>query len=340
MKAIRIAEPGKLEIVDIEKPKISNPYEVLVKVTAGSICGSDVGILKGTNSLATYPAIIGHEYGGVIAEVGSLVQNVKPGDLVAVDPVRPCGHCYACMNGRQNVCKTVKVTGVHCAGGFAEFVAAPGDRVHKVDPKRIPADMVSLVEPYSIGVQVNTRGRIAKGDKVLVIGAGPAGLCVMQDAKARGATVAVSDILDARLDAAREMGADKTINASRQDIAREVADFTGGEGMPVVVDAACTVKSFPQALDLASAAGRVVILGLSNQASEVASVAVTKKEIDLIGSRLNNRRFPEVIASMEAGMYTPNLLRTHAFKLAEAQKAFDLVLNHPDQVRKVVLTFE
>ncbi len=340
MKAIRIDEPGKLAIVDIEKPKIANPYEVVVRVTSGSICGSDIGIFKGTNSLAAYPAIIGHEYGGVIEEVGGLVANVKPGDLVAVDPVRSCGHCYACMNGRQNVCREVKVTGVHMPGGFTQFVAAPADRVHKVDPKKIPADLVCLVEPYSIGVEVNSRGQIGKKDAVLVMGAGPAGLCVMQDAKARGAIVLMSDIIDARLAEAKLMGADITINVKNQDIGKFVADYTRGEGMPVVVDAACTLQSFPLALDLASAGGRVVVLGLSNKPSEVASVAVTKKGLDVYGSRLNNRRFPEVIASMERGLYTPDKLRTQTFHFTEAAKAFERIQNHPDQVRKVTLNFD
>ena len=339
MKAIRIEEPGKLELAEIEKPKIANPLEVLIKVTAGSICGSDVGIYKGTNSLATYPAIIGHEFGGFVEEVGGMVEGIKVGDLVAVDPVRSCGHCYACTHGRQNVCRDVVCVGVHKPGGFAEYVTAPADRAHKVDPKRIAPDMVCLVEPYGIGVQVNQRGRIAKEDMVLVMGAGPAGLCIMQDAKARGAYVMMSDIVDERLAFAREMGADQTVNGAKDDIRKVVDELTGGEGMPVVVDAACTVKSFPQALDLACAAGRVVILGLGANASEVAAVAITKKELDVIGSRLNNRRFPEVIATMARGQYAPDKLRSHSFPFTKAQEAFDLVLNHPESVRKVVLTF-
>lgn len=339
MKAIQIEKPGKLDIVDIPKPQIG-PLEVLVKVTGGSICGSDIGIYKGTNSLASYPAVIGHEYGGFVTEVGALASGVKVGDLVAVDPVRVCGHCFACTHGRQNVCSTVKVTGVHLPGGFAEQVAAPADRVHKVNPARIPADRVSLVEPYSIGVQVNHRGRIAKGDRVLVMGCGPAGLCVMQDAKARGALVMMSDILDSRLAEAREMGADAVVNVKDRDINQAVMEWTEGEGMPVVVDAACTAASFPLALDLASPAGRVVILGLSATPSEIPSVAVTKKELEVIGSRLNNRRFPEVIDGMERGIYQPEKLRSHSFPLARVQEAFDLILEHPEQVRKVVLTFE
>ncbi|MDR1535323.1 MAG: zinc-binding alcohol dehydrogenase family protein [Planctomycetota bacterium] len=340
MKAIRIDKPGDIGLVEVEKPKIANSREILIRVVCGSICGSDLGIFKGTNSVATYPIVIGHEFGGVVEEIGSEVTGIRPGDLVAVDPVRSCGHCYACRHGRQNVCAGVKCVGVHMPGGFSEFVTVPAERANKVDPERISPELVCLIEPYSIGVQVNTRGRIAKGDLVLVMGCGPAGLCIIQDARARGAVVLASDIIDARLEAALKMGAAAAVNVKKEDIRKAAADFSRGEGMPVVVDAACTVDSFPLALDLASPGGRAVIMGLGAAVSQVPAVAVTRKELDVIGSRLNNHRFEEVIAGMERGIYAPEFLRSHVFPLAEAVKAFDLALNHPEEVRKVVLKFD
>ncbi|MDR2391980.1 MAG: zinc-binding alcohol dehydrogenase family protein [Planctomycetota bacterium] len=339
MKAVRIDKPGSIALVDVEKPKLANSREVIIKVVSGSICGSDIGIFKGTNSVATYPIVIGHEFAGVVTEIGSEVTTLKEGDLVAVDPVRSCGHCYACTHGRQNVCSSVKCIGVHMPGGFAEFVAVPIDRAVKINPEKISPDLACLVEPYSIGVQVNTRGRVAKGDRVLVMGCGPAGLCIIQDAKARGAVVLAADIIDVRLDVAEKMGAAAVVNPKTGDIRKAVVDFTGGEGMPVVVDAACTVDSFPLALDLASAGGRAVIMGLGAAVSQVPAVAVTKKELDVIGSRLNNYRFAEAIDGFERGVYAPDLLRSHTYPLEKATEAVDLVLNHPDQVRKVTLNF-
>ena len=102
-----------------------------MKITSGGICGSDIGIYNGTNSLATYPRVIGHEFGGIVEEVGSGVSNIKPGDKVAVDPVVSCGHCYACRINRHNVCSTLEVMGVHRDGGFAEYVVAAASNVHK-----------------------------------------------------------------------------------------------------------------------------------------------------------------------------------------------------------------
>lgn len=339
MKAVYITEPGKLEIADVPDPVMKNPDDVLIRISYGSICGSDIGIYKGTNSLATYPRIIGHEYGGQVVKTNSSAGTLKPGDWVAVDPVRSCGHCYACRNGRQNVCDTLEVTGVHRDGGFAEYVVSPADRVHRIDIGKIGKELISLVEPYSIGVQVNHRGRIVKNDRVLVMGCGPIGMCIMQDAKARGARVMITDILDARLEEAARMGADKTVNVAREPLADSVAAFTNGEGMPVIADSVCSVSSFPEAVELASPAGRVVVLGLINTPSQVAQVGITKKELEVIGSRLSNRRFPEVIESMEHGFYTPERLVTHSFHFTEAQKAFELVLGNPGEVRKVVLTF-
>ena len=168
MKAIKVIEPFKVEIVDVPKPVIEKKDDVIIRITSGGICGSDIGIYNGTNSLATYPRLIGHEFGGIVTEVGEAVTAVKPGDKVAVDPVRSCGHCYACRIGRHNVCSTLEVMGVHRDGGFAEYVSAPEANVHLFH-KDFDESYLGLVEPFTIGVEVNRRGQITKGDKVIVI---------------------------------------------------------------------------------------------------------------------------------------------------------------------------
>lgn len=340
MKAIIVDEPFKIRIAEVPKPTLSAPNQVLLKVTCGGICGSDIGIYNGTNSLATYPRIIGHEFGGEIVETGSEVKNVKVGDHVAVDPVRSCGTCYACTHGRHNVCKTVEVIGVHREGGFAEFVLLSEDAVYKIDTAIISKDLICLVEPYSIGVQVNYRADIQKGDKVLVMGSGPIGIAVMQAAKARGAQVMMTDLVDLRLMRAKDMGADQVVNVLTEDIVQKVLDFTDGEGMPVVVDTVCSLESLPQAMDLACPAGRVVSLGLTNKVSQIAQVAITKKELDVVGSRLNNHRFPETIKGIEDGALTPAKMRSRSFHFTEVEEAMKLIKEHPEEVCKVTLNFD
>lgn len=340
MKAIVVDEPFKMKIKEMPMPEVSAHDEVLIKVICGGICGSDIGIYNGSNSLATYPRIIGHEFGGEIVKIGPGVKNVKVGDKVAVDPVRSCQKCYACTHDRHNVCSTLEVTGVHRDGGFAEYVVAPESAVYKVDTAKIPEDLICLVEPYSIGMQVNYRGRIQEGDKVLIMGSGPIGVAIMQVAKSRGALVMMTDLIDARLERAKYMGTDLTVNVSKEDLKQAVLDFTYGEGMPVVVDSVCSVDSLPQALDLACPAGRVITLGLGNKPSQIPQVAITKKEIDVIGSRLSNYHFKEVIEGFESGVLTPEKMCTNSFPFTKVEEAIELIQKHPEKVCKVTLNFD
>jgi len=340
MKAVLVDKPFEIRVAEVPKPEIKNPDDVLIRVKYGSICGSDIGIYKGTNALATYPRLIGHEYGGVVEEIGPGVKDLKPGDVVAVDPVRACGHCYACRTNRHNVCNTVEVTGVHRDGGFAEYVVAPESASYRIDTSKVPEDVISLVEPYSIGMQVAHRGHIHEGDKVLVMGSGPIGITVMQVAKARGASVMMTDLFDSRLERAKKLGADIVVNVREKDLEAEVMAWTDGEGMPVIVDSVCIPSSFEQAVSLASAAGRVVTLGLVNKPSAIASVQLVKKELDVVGSRLNNYRFPEVIQGFEDGSLTPAGIMSSKFHFTEAEKAIKHLIDHPEQECKVVLIFE
>lgn len=340
MRAVLVDKPFELRVAEVPKPEIKNPDDVLIRVKYGSICGSDIGIYKGTNSLATYPRLIGHEFGGIVEAVGPAVKNLKAGDCVAVDPVRACGKCYACRIGRHNVCTTVEVTGVHRDGGFAEYVVAPEYASFKIDTSKVPMEVISLVEPYSIGVEVNNRGHIGAGDKVLVMGSGPIGVCVMQVAKARGAKVIMTDLIDARLERATAMGADAVVNVSRDDLETAVNAFTDGEGIPVIVDTVCIPASFEQAVKMACPAGRVVTLGLVNKPSAIASVELVKKELDVVGSRLNNYCFPEVIRGFEDGSLTPKGIISSIYPCEKVNDAVKQMIEHPEAECKVVLCFD
>ena len=344
MKAVIVDRPRSLRVADVPKPRISRPDDVLVRVSYGSICGSDVGIYTGANTIVTYPRIIGHEFGGIVEAVGSAVEALKPGDAVAVDPVISCGRCRACRSGRPNVCAGVEVRGVHRDGGFAEYAVAPEASAHRIDLNRVPPEAVALVEPYSIGVEVAHRGRVGAGDRVLVLGAGPIGLTVMQVAKLKGANVMIADLMDSRLARAKWLGADATVNVARDDVtrddvARAVMDFTQGEGASVVVDCACTPDTFRQALELAGAAGRVVSLGLVARPSAVASMEIVKKGLDVLGSRLNNRRFPEVIDLFERGSIDPTGILSAVLPCDDAETAIQQILQHPEASCKLALRF-
>ena len=339
MKAIKVIEPFNVKIVDVPKPTINNPDDVLIKITSGGICGSDIGIYNGTNSLATYPRVIGHEFGGIVEEVGSGVSNIKPGDKVAVDPVVSCGHCYACRINRHNVCSTLEVMGVHRDGGFAEYVVAAASNVHKFH-KDIDEAYLGLVEPFTIGVEINRRGQITKGDKVLIMGSGPIGIAAMQVAKMNGASVIMTDLVKERLEKAKSMGADEIVLVTEENLEERLDKFTDGEGIPVIVDTVCIPTSFEQCVQLARPAGRIVVIGLKNQPSAITMADITKKELTIVGSRLNNNCFDEVITGFEDGSLHPEQLMTKLFNYKDIDKALTLITEHPQDVLKIVLKFD
>lgn len=339
MKAIKVTEPFKVEIVEVPKPELENPEDVIIRITSGGICGSDIGIYNGTNSLATYPRLIGHEFGGIVESVGSAVIGVKPGDQVAVDPVISCGHCYACKIGRHNVCRDLEVMGVHRDGGFAEYVKAPAKNVHLYH-KKFDESLLGLAEPYTIGVEISKRAQIQKGDQVLIMGAGPIGICAMQVAKRNGAQVIMTDLVKERLEKAETMGADETVLVSEENLEERLDKFTNGEGIPVIVDTVCIPSSFEQAVQLACPAGRIVCLGLKNQPSSICMADITKKELTIVGSRLNNNCFDEVIAGFEDGSLEPQKLMTKAYNYKDIMEALNMITEHPKDVLKIVLKFE
>ncbi len=338
MKAIKVIEPYKVEIVEIPKPEIIKDDDVIIRVTSGGICGSDIQIWNGTNSLATYPRIIGHEFGGIVEAVGKGVTKVKAGDKAAVDPVVSCGHCYACEIGRPNVCSSLEVLGVHRDGGFAEYVKADESNVHRFNSD-FNEILLGLVEPYTIGVQINSRAKISKDDLVLIMGSGPIGICAMQVAKQNGARVMMTDILKPRLDRAKVMGADEVVLISEDRLEDRIEKFTSGKGIPVIVDTVCTPSSLEESVKLAGQAGRVVCIGLKNAPSAISMAEITKKELTIVGSRLNNNCFDQVIEGFEKGYLQPELLMTDVYSFRDITDAIRIIQEYPQNVLKVVLKF-
>lgn len=171
------------------------------------------------------------------------------------------------------------------------------------------------------------------------MGSGPIGIAIMQVAKKNGAEVMMTDLVESRLEKARQMGADRTVLVSEQDLDEMISDFTEGEGIPVIADTVCTPASFEQAVKLACPAGRVIVLGLKDQPSSITMADITKKELTIVGSRLNCDCFDEVIEGLEKGQLHPEKFVTHIFKYDEIQKAFDTIREHPQDVMKAVITF-
>ena len=167
MKAVYVNEAHRLEIVDLPKPEITRDDDVLIRITSAGICSSDLEIAAGVHPFARYPMIIGHEFGGIVEQVGAGVTHVAAGDRVTVDPVTSCGKCHSCLQGKPNVCLHLATMGVHRDGGFAEYAVVPEKNVYVFRKLGIDPSILGLAEPYSIGVQTNFRGGTRKGDRVM-----------------------------------------------------------------------------------------------------------------------------------------------------------------------------
>ncbi|KAB0578409.1 L-gulonate 5-dehydrogenase [Fusobacterium naviforme] len=339
MKAVRIMRPGELRVVDETKPVLDGENNVLIRMTAAGICGSDVGIYHGTNAAATYPRIIGHEIVGVVEETGTGVTAVHKGDRVIVDQVTACGHCYACRKGRPNVCGNLKVRGVHIDGGYRQWIAVPEDKCYLLPDSISDTDAI-MIEPTTIAIQSCSRAELSEEDTLLLIGVGALGSSILKIARLHCKNIIVADVVEEKLDEALERGARWKVNIAREDLEAKVREYTDGYGATVTIDAACTKDSLMNALKCTGNAGRVVTMGFSVADTVVNQFVITSKELDVRGSRLQNRKFGEAIELLKSGQIDLNGAVSHTFKLTDAQKAFDFIDSRDPSIRKIALTFE
>lgn len=338
MKAIVVSEAKKISVIEKEIPKIKNQDDVLIKVKAGGICGSDIHIYHGTSPVATYPRILGHEIVGEVVEIGYDVKELSIGDRVVVEPIISCGECYACKSGRPNVCEKLLVRGCHTDGGFQEYYVVPEKNLYKFN-KEISWKYAAMIEPYTIGAQITWRADIKVNDIVLIMGAGPIGLTVLEMALLKGGICIISDYDKKRLEVAKNIGAHYIIDLNSKDIREEIMKITNNMGANVVIDAVCTPKTFESSVELASVAGRVMCLGFTKEISEIAQLNITSKELDIKGSRHQTFKFKEVVELFNQNKLKVELLVSHTFSFEEIEKAIELIEKKEDNVCKVLLLF-
>jgi L-gulonate 5-dehydrogenase len=339
MKAGIVETPGVLKLAERDVPKIENPDDVLVKVKRVGICGSDIHIYHGKNPFAVYPRVWGHEFVGEVAETGTGVTAVKTGDRIVVEPITYCGKCYACRQGRPNICVDLNVFGVHRDGGCAEYVVVPEANAH-ILPDALSWDEAALIEPFTIGAQACYRGNVRNGDYVLVFGAGTIGLTAASMAKLYGGIVIVTDIVDGKLEYAKSRGADYIINSGSEDLDARLNEITGGMGPNVTIDAVCIKKTFEDAMRITSTAGRVVELSFSETPSEIAPINIIKKELTVCGSRLQTKRFPVVIDFIKSGKLPLAGFVSKVFPIDRMAEAFEYTEKNNASVRKVLISFD
>lgn len=337
MKALMLNKPKDIQVVDLEKVQIEKADDILIKVKAAGICGSDISIYNGKSPVATYPRILGHEVVGIVEAIGPEVTKFKVGDHVIVKQTESCGECYACKHGRDNVCVDLKVRGVNMDGGYREFVTVPQDSAYTI-PDHLDFKTAVLIEPFTIAFQACARGRLQSDDTLLVYGAGALGSSVIQVASSFGATVITVDIDEDKLLKAKEIGADYTIHGKKEDVAERLKEITHGYGPTLCIDTVCNARSVEFLIDVVGNAGRVVLMGFDMEASHIPQFKITARELDVIGSRLQHDKFEQVIALFADGSIDPSDTISHVFPFEEIDKAMEVV--DSKQFRKIILTFD
>lgn len=318
---------GKLyDLHLVERPRPSPPRgEALIEVAAAGVCAGDVYIYVGTHPYVSYPCVGGHEIAGRVVALGPDTDGPAIGTHVAVEPFIGCDHCYACRVGKSNCCANLQIIGVHRDGGFADYLLAPVDRLHVV-PEGLSPFRASFAEPVAIGVQACRRGMVAAGDRVLILGAGPIGLAILEVAKARGAQVFITDINPQRLETAVELGA--TAIAAGEGLLDEVLRLTDGEGMPVVMEATGSPQVAESTVDLVASGGRIVIVGILKNGVRVAfpGLDLVRKEMTIVGSRASVGCFPESLQLLASGAIRYPDIATR-FSLGEAPSVFEMIVS-------------
>jgi len=334
LQQVRIPEPGAVIIEQVPEP-IPQPGETLLRVLHVGICGSDVHTFTGHNPLGAYPLVPGHELSARVEAVNDPGSDLRPGDLVVLEPLVRCGQCYPCRRGRYNCCERLQVMGVRIDGGMRDKLAAATALLHRV-PAGVSPRTAALTEPSTIGLQALARARVTREDTVAVIGAGPIGTLACLAAQSMGAKVAIWDIKPERLQRARALGIEAAIAADGADAVERTVEALNGRPS-VVVEAVGLAQTIASAVDLVRPAGRVVVIGVSTQDIQFTEALLIRKELDLLGSRNSADMFPRALQFVQSHQAALDQLITHELPLAEAEAGIRLMMDKTEDVMKVLL---
>jgi 2-desacetyl-2-hydroxyethyl bacteriochlorophyllide A dehydrogenase len=286
MKAIQLEKPLSFRLVDIAEPAAPGPGEALVRVHQVGICGTDLGGYLGKMPFFSYPRIPGHELGVEVLSVGAGVTNIQPGDRCSVEPYINCGQCHSCRRGFTNCCEQHKTLGVMMDGGLTREILLPARKLHV--SATLDFEQLALVETLAIGCHAVDRGAPKPGENVLVIGAGPIGLSVIEFARLSGAKTIVMDMVESRLRFVRDKlhVADTILTTGDGEELKRLTELTNGQLADVVIDATGSNKSMSQALNYCAFAGRLVYVGITQQeVSFLHAPVMHRRELTILASR-------------------------------------------------------
>lgn len=334
MKAVYLEKPKDICIKEVDEVFCLTGY-ARVKVRAVGICGSDVSAYKGTSPMCTYPRIIGHEIVGEIVEINDDSSQINIGDRVILEPYIYCGRCYLCLSKRTNSCENLKVLGVHIDGGMREYISHPVSLIHKL-PEELPDEEAVMVEPLSIALHAIRRLKVRGGEHVVIFGGGQIGNLVAQGALTIGATPILIDLLDERLDIAREIGIKNTINPKRDDITEEIREVTNGRMAECVVEATGSISAIRTSIEVSSYTGRIALVGWPNQEVSLPTALITRKELDIYGSRNSVGEFSKAIELISTKKVNVKPLISKIISLEEIPEYIKILAETPERFLKVI----
>ncbi|MDE3202096.1 MAG: galactitol-1-phosphate 5-dehydrogenase [Acidobacteriota bacterium] len=341
MKALVLSAYNQLDLTDMPTPEYATD-ELLIRIRACGICGSDVHGFDGSTGRRIPPIVMGHEAAGIVEAVGSDVPGFRPGDRVTFDSTVYCGLCFYCQRGQINLCDNREVVGVSTPlfrrmGAFAEYVSVPARICYHL-PESMPFSHAALIEAVSVAVHGVSLTPIERGDSVIVVGAGMIGLLTLQAVLHAGAKSAiVVDLDDTRLNLARDMGATHTINSGAGDPVAQILALTGGRGADCALECVGATAPIKLAIESVRKGGAVTLIGNVSPTAEIPLQSVVSRQIRLQGSCASSGEYRECIRLMSSGAIKVDPLISAVAPLAEGPGWFHRLHDREPGLLKVVL---
>jgi 2-desacetyl-2-hydroxyethyl bacteriochlorophyllide A dehydrogenase len=337
MRAVVLTGVEEIEVQDIDVPD-HGPDEVLIRVGAGGICGSDMHAYRGHHPFRRPPVVLGHEAAGEVLEVGEQVTDLRPGDRVAVEPQIACMTCSLCLRGFTNLCRSARRPGLGWGGTFAEFMMAPRRVVYRLGDDT-PFELGALVEPAAVAMRAFRRGEVRLGDRVAVLGAGPIGGLIAHIAdRGHPGLLIVSDVKPFNLEFMRSLGVENAVDASAVDVVEAGDALSAGEGFDVVFVTSPNDSGLIDAVQLARPGGRVVQVAIYGREIPFDATQAVLREVEVRASLTYSPDDFRLTAQMISdGTLDAEAFITHRYALDDAAVAFSDIASGLDHV-KVILT--
>ena len=344
MRAVRLFAPGDVRCVEVDKPTADDPRDVIIRVKACGVCGSDIMRVMEKGAYR-YPITIGHEFAGVVESVGGGVDDIAPGDRVTIMPLIPCGRCDYCRIGQYVLCDDYQYYGSRIDGAMAEYIRVTADNVLKL-PEGVDWEAGAMTDPVSVALHAVRKTGLEAGQSVAVLGLGAIGLLTVQWLRKRAAgTIFAVDVYPEKLELARDLGADIAIDGRETDAVEAILEKTAGEGVDAVIELAGNKVTQVQAIQAARKMGTVVYCGISYDDLTIPNKALSRilrGELNLRGawnSSIAPLPINEWIVSLEElgrGQFVTDRIVSHRFPLERCQDCFNMMYGRTEVFNKVM----